>query len=242
MDIQESEEIKKEFQLERMVLFSDAVFAIIITIMVIEIKLPEDLHHASKEDIRRAIIHLLPKIGAYMMAFFITGMFWSRHLKLFSYLKDYTNSLIALNLAFLFFVSLFPLGISVMLDTLTPRNYDGLYMYFTIVLLGILTQTILTGHIIKHAQNLCIRPDGIESNLEWRAQRIQFIAIPILFIYCILCFLSQVSPQFISYGVIAWAAITGLIRKKLYPNKNSEPLLARIFYSRKRSRSNNTAK
>ena len=37
------EEIKKEFQLERMILFSDAVFAIVITLMAIEIKIPEEV-------------------------------------------------------------------------------------------------------------------------------------------------------------------------------------------------------
>ena len=35
------DEIKKEFQLERMILFSDAVFAIVITLLAIELKLPE---------------------------------------------------------------------------------------------------------------------------------------------------------------------------------------------------------
>jgi uncharacterized membrane protein len=101
MDIKEGDEIKKEFQLERVILFSDAVFAIIITIMVLEIKLPEGLRHAGSEKIREAFIELIPKLGGYITAFFfVTGMFWSKHLKLFSFLKDYTTTLITYNLIF----------------------------------------------------------------------------------------------------------------------------------------------
>jgi uncharacterized membrane protein len=128
MDIKEEEEIKKEFQLERVVLFSDAVFAIIITIMVLELKVPEGLRHASHEKVQEAFIELIPKLVAYIFAFFITGMFWAKHLKLFSYLKDYTKQLIVYNLIFLFFITLFPFGVSVMAETLSPKNYEGFYV------------------------------------------------------------------------------------------------------------------
>lgn len=75
MDIKEEQDIKREFQLERVILFSDAVFAIIITIMVLEIKLPEGMRHASAEKLEESFIELLPKLAAYIFAFFITGMF-----------------------------------------------------------------------------------------------------------------------------------------------------------------------
>lgn len=46
------DEIKKEFQVERMILFSDAVFAIVITLMAIEIKIPETNEKTSRFFIR----------------------------------------------------------------------------------------------------------------------------------------------------------------------------------------------
>ncbi|WP_374948136.1 TMEM175 family protein [Mucilaginibacter sp.] len=234
MNTNEREEIKKEFQLERVILFSDAVFAIIITIMVLEIKLPEGLRHASHEHLMEVFIDLLPKIGGYIFAFFITGMFWSKHLKIFSYLKDYTNTLIVLNLLFLFFISLFPFGISVMTETLNPRNYEGFYVYMVIVMLALFSQTLLTGYLVRNAQQLCINPGEIKTNLAWNAQRFNLFAIPVLFVLTFLGYYLKLNSQVLSYCFLAWAAIFGIIRKRLRPDKKAEgPLLARLFKSRK---------
>src|SRR6186713_1380214 len=93
------EEIRKEFQLERMILFSDAVFAIVITLMAIEIKLPETEgeHHPFRfEEMRR---HLTPVLLSYAVSFFFIGMVWYQHLKIFSLLKTYDKGLVIRNLA-----------------------------------------------------------------------------------------------------------------------------------------------
>ena len=63
------EEIRREFQLERMILFSDAVFAIAITLMAIEIKLPEH----SNESLRIQLFQLVPVILAYAVSFGFIG-------------------------------------------------------------------------------------------------------------------------------------------------------------------------
>ncbi|MFA6083186.1 TMEM175 family protein [Mucilaginibacter sp.] len=235
MDIKENEEIKKEFQLERVILFSDAVFAIIITIMVLEIKLPEGMRHASHEKVMEAFIDLIPKLIGYIFAFFITGMFWAKHLKLFSYLKDYTKQLIVYNLIFLFFITLFPFGVSVMAETLSPRNYEGFYVYFTVVMMALFAHTLLTGYLVRNAGQLCINPGDIKTNLEWKAQKFNFIAIPAVFIYTIAGLNFNFNPQLFSYGFVLWAIMFGIIRKRLNPNPQKDtPMLARLFKSRKR--------
>jgi uncharacterized membrane protein len=50
MNHTDENEIKKEFQLERLIFFIDAVFAIIITIMILDVKLPEALIHPTEEE------------------------------------------------------------------------------------------------------------------------------------------------------------------------------------------------
>jgi uncharacterized membrane protein len=87
MNTNDENEIKKEFQLERIIFFSDAVFAIIITIMVLDIRLPEGLRHANAAIVKHAFIQLLPKVFAYGVSFFLVSKFWRSHLKMFSLLK-----------------------------------------------------------------------------------------------------------------------------------------------------------
>ena len=52
------EEIRKEFQLDRMILFSDAVFAIVITLMAIEIRLPHIEGEITNDTLITQILHV----------------------------------------------------------------------------------------------------------------------------------------------------------------------------------------
>ncbi|OOQ59579.1 TMEM175 family protein [Mucilaginibacter pedocola] len=235
MNIQEEEEIKKEFQLERVILFSDAVFAIIITIMVLEIKLPEGLRHAERSEVQHAIIEVLPRLFGYMTAFFFVGMFWLKHLKMFSYLKDYSKGLIIWNLVFLFFISLFPFGVSAMIESLGPGSAMGLFIYFNVIALSMLGQTMLTGYLVNHADTLCIKPKQLQTNLQWKVQKLNYISIPVLYAYIICCLYFEVPTAFFSLGFLLWAVTNIRARKKFYKAEDdAKPVLNRLFASRKK--------
>jgi len=87
------EEIKKEFQLERMILFSDAVFAIVITLMAIEIHLPESEHSMTRPELISALKYLLPVIISYIISYTFIGTVWYQHLKIFGLLKSFDGGL-----------------------------------------------------------------------------------------------------------------------------------------------------
>ena len=105
-------ELRKEFQLERMILFSDAVFAIAITLLVIEIKIPEksELHDGviSDHTLWLALKHLAPKFLGFIISFLLIGVYWSVHHRMFGFVTNYTRKLLMLNLLFLFFIALMP--------------------------------------------------------------------------------------------------------------------------------------
>jgi uncharacterized membrane protein len=101
-------ELKKEFQLERMILFSDAVFAIAITLLVIEIKIPDIHGDVSDKLLLEALGHLIPKFIGFFVSFMLIGLYWTVHHRLFGFVTSYNRKLIWLNLFFLFFIALMP--------------------------------------------------------------------------------------------------------------------------------------
>lgn len=101
-------ELKKEFQLERMILFSDAVFAIAITLLVIEIKIPEIHENVSDAVLLKALGHLVPKFVGFLTSFILIALYWTIHHRLFGFVTNYNQRLLWLNLFFLFFIALMP--------------------------------------------------------------------------------------------------------------------------------------
>jgi uncharacterized membrane protein len=101
-------ELKKEFQIERMILFSDAVFAIAITLMAIEIKVPVIEHDVTDHALLKALAHLLFKFAGFLISFFIIGLYWTVHHRMFSFVENYNGKLLWLNLFFLLSIVLMP--------------------------------------------------------------------------------------------------------------------------------------
>jgi len=101
-------ESRKQFQLERLILFSDAVFAIAITLLIIEIKIPHFEGHATQQQLGHALLEKLPEFIGFVISFVVIGQFWTNHHKLFGYITDYTPGLLWLNLFVLLWVVLMP--------------------------------------------------------------------------------------------------------------------------------------
>jgi uncharacterized membrane protein len=101
-------EIRKEFQLERIVYFSDAVFAIAITLLTLEIKIPEIRQNISDHALGMALLDLLPKFAGFIFSYLMIGLYWSVHHFIFGYVIHTSPKLLRLNLFFLFFIVLMP--------------------------------------------------------------------------------------------------------------------------------------
>ncbi|MFF0988928.1 TMEM175 family protein [Kocuria nitroreducens] len=98
---------------ERTVFFSDAVFAIAMTLLVLELILPADLDPAQLDAALRA--HLSPFL-AYVLSFAVIGTAWMSHHRRFTVIRRYDRRLQWLNLLSLFFVALLPMPTSLLSD------------------------------------------------------------------------------------------------------------------------------
>jgi uncharacterized membrane protein len=113
---------KKEFQVERLVLFSDAVFAIAITLLVIDIKVPE-IHNTdiTEKKFLQLLLVQLPKFLGFIFSFFFIGLYWTIHHRMFGYIINYSGKLIWLNLLFLFSIALMPFSTAVYSEYSAPE-------------------------------------------------------------------------------------------------------------------------
>lgn len=91
--------------LERLVFFSDAVFAIAITLLVLEIRLPVLPAEASDGEIGRALVHVIPKIIGFVVSFLVVGAYWEGHHRTLALVERVDRALVWRNLLLLLTVS-----------------------------------------------------------------------------------------------------------------------------------------
>jgi uncharacterized membrane protein len=90
--------------LDRIVFFSDAVFAIAITLLVIQISVPA----ASEHDVGSALADRWPQFTSFGLSFLVIGLFWSRHHLMFRYIVKSDDVLLWLNLGLLLCIAFMP--------------------------------------------------------------------------------------------------------------------------------------
>jgi uncharacterized membrane protein len=94
--------------LERIVFFSDAVMAIAITLLAIDLRVPEIATSVAATELPRALRDLGPQFMSFVISFFVIGIYWMSHHRYFRFIQRYDGGLIALNLLFLLFIVLMP--------------------------------------------------------------------------------------------------------------------------------------
>lgn len=93
---------------ERMKLFSDAVFAIAITLLVLEIKVPEIADNLVATELPRELGHLIPKILSNIISFIILGIYWIAHHNIFMHIIRHDHIMLWLNTLFLMCIASLP--------------------------------------------------------------------------------------------------------------------------------------
>ncbi|WP_410770219.1 TMEM175 family protein [Fontibacillus sp. BL9] len=126
----------------RMEAFSDGVLAIIITIMVLEFKVPvgHDWH---------ALIELGPKILSYIFSFVYIGIYWNNHHHLLHMVRTMNGPLMWLNLLLLFWLSLIPFTTAWMGEShfaATPTALYGIILLLAAFSYWLLQRAIINQH------------------------------------------------------------------------------------------------
>jgi len=108
----------------RLEAFSDAVIAIIITIMVLELKVPHDTSFD-------ALIKLWPIFLSYAVSFVILGIYWANHHHLIHTIKEVRGGILWANLHLLFWLSLIPFATEWMGENHFEKNTVAVYAFLS---------------------------------------------------------------------------------------------------------------
>lgn len=156
---------------ERVVFFSDAVFAIVITLLVLELKVPHLTAH-TESALRQALFELLPRVAGFVVSFLIVGLMWIEHHRIFRYIADYDAGLLWRNLLLLLCVSFVPFPTALFSENFWSRTA---FILYTASFGGVATAKLL---IWRHAAAKNLLKSEVSPELERRIAR-RSLAVPI---------------------------------------------------------------
>jgi uncharacterized membrane protein len=87
---------------------SDGVYAIALTLLVLELKLPSLPAPAGDDVLRQALLGQLPRLASWLLSFVVLALFWVGQQRLFALLRELSTPLLRIELAHLALISLFP--------------------------------------------------------------------------------------------------------------------------------------
>ncbi len=123
--------------MDRLVFFSDAVFAIAMTLLIVELRVPE----VSDADLGPALSQLVPGYLTFMLSFTVVGLVWMSHHRKFRAIVRHDQNLMRLNLLLLLFVASIPLPTGILGAYGDSRL--SVYIYAaTVVVVGFLLTAI----------------------------------------------------------------------------------------------------
>ena len=131
---------KEDFQPERVAFFSDAVFAIAITLLIIDIKVPEQTGKVTDAWLWNYLGSILTKLIGFFVSFFVIGLYWLSHHRLFRYVNKFHPKLLWANLLFLLPIILMPFSTAFFSEYAIPGLRVPIMIYtINIVFTGLMS-------------------------------------------------------------------------------------------------------
>lgn len=158
----------------RLEAFSDGVLAIILTIMVLEMKTPHEADFS-------ALMEIFPKFLSYVLSFIYIGIYWNNHHHMLQTTKHVSGSILWANLHLLFWLSLVPF-----VTAWSGENHFAsapMALYGVVLLFAALAYTILQRLIVKEHGDHSLLAEAVGKDLKGKISLVFYIiAIPSAFL------------------------------------------------------------
>lgn len=219
---------KEEFQLERIAFFSDAVFAIAITLLILEIKIPEIPGKSSPTDeefINLFFTTMLQKFIGFVVSFLVIGLYWMVHHRMFAYLIHYNKQLMWANLFFLLSIVLMPFSSAFLSEYFLLMSHVPLGFYtFNICFTGFMTYRLW--HIIADPKYHL--SDRASDKILMCYNTIRSFTIPATFV---LVFLLSFINSWIAFYSLPLLPFVSKLINRYYKKKYPEMMKAHLSQS-----------
>jgi len=202
-----------ELRTARMEAFSDGVYAIAITLLILDVTIPP----GSGGHLFRAYLHQWPSYLAYVASFATIGASWLGHSLVTEYLDHADPVLVRLNLVLLFVVSIIPFPTRLVGEYLTERHAERVAI--TIYGIHLLAASLLLSGLWRYAtRRRLIHPDRADVELRLLSRRVE----PGLIGYVVLIGVGLLLPIVALIGYLAIAITIVLPIAALHRIQNAE--------------------
>ena len=184
--------------LERLLFFSDAVFAIAITLLALEIRLPSLEGSLTDEQLFQQLLAIWPKYFSYALSFFVIGAFWMGHHRKFRFILRYDTNLILLNLLLLMGVAFIPFPTAVIGEN--ENRTATIFYALVMAIAGLLNAAVW---IYASHRNRLIEP-GFTAQ-QRRRETLRTLVVPGVFLLSIA--LAFISPIIAIYSWLLVAVV-----------------------------------
>lgn len=198
--------------LERLVFFSDAVFAIAITLLALDIRLPEGSDTLSASELRDALIALSPQYLSYMLSFLVIGIFWRSHHAKFRIVKRFDQGLFWLNLLLLMVIAFIPFSTSVLSSN--ASSTATIFYALTIASAGIASGLI---NVYATRGNRLVR-DGLTFEERWRGPMLGLLTA---FVFLLSIPIALFDADLAKYSWLLLAPLMFLVGRALFGGRGA---------------------
>lgn len=159
---------ERGLDVERVVFFSDAVFAIAMTLLVIDLRIPEVPIRQAVTDLPAAIFGMWPKFFSFVLSFAVIAVYWAAHHRMFRHVMRMDPRLLWLNILFLLFIVFVPFP-TALLGAYGDLRFVVVFYALSQALIGF-TSAILWRYASKgHRLIAAETPEGLVRYLMRRA-------------------------------------------------------------------------
>ncbi len=191
----------------RLETFSDGVIAIIITIMILNLRIPDLSKGNTEEQTMDHLRELLPYFITYAFSFMMIGIFWTNHHHMFHLLENTDEQLLWQNFLFLFFLSLIPFATAIIganpFIALSPAIY-GLIMLLTTLTYVIMRNYSIRKNLIHTDKDKVLTQKIFKVSMRARTKAIigtvvYLISIPLAYVNVYISYVCFIIPPIIFF-------------------------------------------